>query len=381
MDGVGLTDLEKVDGVNIGSNEYVAVADYASSEEQATDAQAQEGTQLRFDDDFAYIENGFIVDVSDSKRISDVIYQLSSVLDLPEAHEKQICIKMGDIDLTSAHISSIIALVETMNSTIAFISTTSDITEASAKEAGVKVSKLENKIITPSFDSQSNGSAELERALDKIFGGVSTEALKIKDKLSQMTKKTTDTISSIAADNNTVYNVSEPVIQQAPELMDVGTEVDDFKKYEEFNKQLEQANQTSSVEEENLRRELQEKLVLTEKLPTLYIQRTLRSGQSITADGNIVIVGDVNPGSEIKAVGDITVWGILGGIAHAGIEGNRFAKIRALKMNAIQIRISDVFARRPDSANIPYIQKTDVFVPEVASLDGDSIVIQKMLNK
>ncbi|MFQ8626252.1 MAG: septum site-determining protein MinC [Candidatus Gastranaerophilaceae bacterium] len=102
----------------------------------------------------------------------------------------------------------------------------------------------------------------------------------------------------------------------------------------------------------------------TEKLPTLYIQRTLRSGQSITSDGNIVIIGDVNPGSEIIAKGDITVWGILGGIAHAGSEGNQYARIRALKMNAIQLRIADVFARRPDNINIPYIQKTETFTPK-----------------
>ena len=153
MDGVGLTDLEKVDEINVGSSEYSAVSDCVSGEEQAAEVQTEESTQLRFEDDFAYIENGFIVDVSDARRISDVIYQLSSVLDLPEAHEKQICIKMGDIDLTPAHISSIIALVETMNSTIAFISTKSDITETSAKEAGVKVTALNRNIVNMNLQS------------------------------------------------------------------------------------------------------------------------------------------------------------------------------------------------------------------------------------
>lgn len=161
---------------------------------------------------------------------------------------------------------------------------------------------------------------------------------------------------------------------------DIGSDID-ISEYEKFNKELEEANNISAEEEERLRKELQAKLQLTEKLPTLYIQRTLRSGQSLTADGNIVIIGDVNPGSEIKAVGDITVWGILGGIAHAGIEGNQFAKIRALKMNAIQIRIAEVFARRPDSANIPYIQKTDTYVPEEASVEGNHIIIQKIINR
>lgn len=323
------------------------------------------------EEDPAFLENGFIVDVTDAKKISDVIYQLSTVLDLPEAREKQICIKLGDIDLNATQLSSIRALVETMNSTIAFISTTSDVTESAAYEIGMKVSKLENKIVTPDFETNKEGSAELEKALDKIFGGVSNEAMKIKEKISQIAKpaKTPETQAEI--ENPAVENLLSD---------DIGSDID-ISEYEKFNKELEEANNISAEEEERLRKELQAKLQLTEKLPTLYIQRTLRSGQSLTADGNIVIIGDVNPGSEIKAVGDITVWGILGGIAHAGIEGNQFAKIRALKMNAIQIRIAEVFARRPDSANIPYIQKTDTYVPEEASVEGNHIIIQKIINR
>lgn len=140
------------------------------------------------EEDPAFLENGFIVDVTDAKKISDVIYQLSTVLDLPEAREKQICIKLGDIDLNATQLSSIRALVETMNSTIAFISTTSDVTESAAYEIGMKVSKLENKIVTPDFETNKEGSAELEKALDKIFGGVSNEAMKIKEKISQIAK-------------------------------------------------------------------------------------------------------------------------------------------------------------------------------------------------
>lgn len=327
------------------------------------------------EDDMSYVENGFIVDVSDAKKISDVIYQLSTVLDLPEAQEKQICIKLGGIDLNSTQLSSIRALVETMNSQVAFISTTSDETEKSAFEIDMKVSKLENKVVTPDFESGADGSAELEKALDKIFGGVSGEAQKIKEKLSQIGKpKSLDVIAPVTSEM-----AQEPIIKY--DLNNADIEVEKLAEYEALNKELEEANNISAEEEEKLRLELQAKLQLTEKLPTLYIQRTLRSGQSLTADGNIVIVGDVNPGSEIKAVGDITVWGILGGIAHAGIEGNQFAKIRALKMNAIQIRIADVFARRPDSANIPYIQKTDTYVPEEASVEGNHIIIQKMINR
>ena len=115
-----------------------------------------------------------------------------------------------------------------------------------------------------------------------------------------------------------------------------------------------------------------------ENLPTLYIKRTIRSGQSISSDGNIVIIGDVNPGAEIIAKGDITVWGILAGIAHAGSDGNDFSRIRALKLNPVQIRIGKIFARRPDTVNLPFIQKSSEYTPEEAFTHNGSIIIRKI---
>lgn len=80
----------------------------------------------------------------------------------------------------------------------------------------------------------------------------------------------------------------------------------------------------------------------------LYLRQTLRSGQSVTHKGHLVIIGDVNPGAEVMAEGDITIWGALRGIAHAGIAGNTSAEIRALKFDPIQLRIAQAIARSPD---------------------------------
>lgn len=80
----------------------------------------------------------------------------------------------------------------------------------------------------------------------------------------------------------------------------------------------------------------------------LYLKQTLRSGQAISHKGHLVIVGDVNPGAEIMAEGDITVWGALRGMAHAGVGGNIQAEIRALKFEPIQLRIAHAIARSPD---------------------------------
>ena len=113
----------------------------------------------------------------------------------------------------------------------------------------------------------------------------------------------------------------------------------------------------------------------------MYINQTLRSGQTVSYEGNILIIGDAHPGSEIVATGDITVWGILGGIAHAGSMGNITSKVRALKLNAIQLRIAGLYARRNDTLNVPYVQKTNEFTPEEALIEDGKIVIYKKLRR
>lgn len=83
-------------------------------------------------------------------------------------------------------------------------------------------------------------------------------------------------------------------------------------------------------------------------VPTLYYRQNLRSGQLIRFHGHVVLVGDAHAGSEILAGGDILVWGELRGIAHAGTQGNYKAEIRAMRIEALQLRIAEYIARRPD---------------------------------
>ncbi len=86
-------------------------------------------------------------------------------------------------------------------------------------------------------------------------------------------------------------------------------------------------------------------LRLVEALPTtLYHPATLRGGQTLHHTGNIVVVGDVNPGAELVATGDILVFGRLAGIAHAGAQGDASARIFALDLAATQLRISTFIA-------------------------------------
>lgn len=113
---------------------------------------------------------------------------------------------------------------------------------------------------------------------------------------------------------------------------------------------------------------------------TLYIRQTLRSGRFINFDGNVLVIGDCNSGSEIIATGDITVWGTLSGIAHAGSKGDRSACIRALRINAIQLRIADLITRRPDRLEVEKPEKSGSYIPEEAKISHGEIVIYPLNN-
>jgi septum site-determining protein MinC len=73
----------------------------------------------------------------------------------------------------------------------------------------------------------------------------------------------------------------------------------------------------------------------------LFLSRTLRSGTRIEFSGHVVVLGDVNPGAEIIAEGNVIIWGRLRGMVHAGAKGNRNAVICALDLSPTQLRIAD----------------------------------------
>ncbi|MBC7222784.1 MAG: septum site-determining protein MinC [Anaerolineae bacterium] len=101
----------------------------------------------------------------------------------------------------------------------------------------------------------------------------------------------------------------------------------------------------------------------------IVVRRTLRSGQAVRHAGHVVVIGDVNPGAEIVAGGDVLVWGRLRGIVHAGAQGDVEAVICALRLAPTQLRIADVVARSPENAGEPE-------GPEIARLRDGQIVVE-----
>ncbi|MDD3223815.1 MAG: septum site-determining protein MinC [Clostridium sp.] len=102
---------------------------------------------------------------------------------------------------------------------------------------------------------------------------------------------------------------------------------------------------------------------------TKFIRRTVRSGQVIDYSGNVVIIGDVNPGSEIFASGNIIVLGSLRGEVHAGVTGNGKAIIAAFRLEPSVLQIAGTMTKAPDNEQNPNY-------PEVAKKKGENIIVE-----
>jgi septum site-determining protein MinC len=105
---------------------------------------------------------------------------------------------------------------------------------------------------------------------------------------------------------------------------------------------------------------------------TKFLRKTIRSGQSISYPGNVVIVGDVNPGAEIYAAGNIIVLGTLRGLVHAGSNGNEKAIIAAFKLEPQILQIGNIVTRSPEDEIKPQY-------PEVAKVKNGNIIVEPYL--
>ena len=96
-----------------------------------------------------FVENGFIVNLSNAKSAADVIYELSSILDMPETKNKKICLKLEDVILSQSQLLSIKALIESMDCTLNFVDTNSQETKDAAEKANIQVMEFKNEVEVP----------------------------------------------------------------------------------------------------------------------------------------------------------------------------------------------------------------------------------------
>lgn len=95
----------------------------------------------------------------------------------------------------------------------------------------------------------------------------------------------------------------------------------------------------------------------------LFLSKTLRSGTRIEFPGHVVVLGDVNPGAEVVAEGNVIVWGRVRGMIHAGAGGDKTVVICALDLSPTQLRIADEVSTKLKPQEDPQ--------PEITSLNED----------
>lgn len=106
---------------------------------------------------------------------------------------------------------------------------------------------------------------------------------------------------------------------------------------------------------------------------TKFIRKTVRGGQCITYPGNIVIIGDINNGAEVKAAGNIIVLGSIKGKVHAGNTGNLKAIISAFNLQPEVLQIGNILTISPDNQKPQY--------PELAKVKDGIIIVEPYLPK
>ena len=300
------------------------------------------------------IENIYEIDLSsieDSKMLADKVV---ASLEDESAKNASIKLKLGDNKVTQSQMVFIKSLIESYGSKLNFVETSNVLIKDICLEMGIEASKERPELISISSESFNDiQNAKLDDLREEFKTGFENK----EEQQEEEKPKAVELIKSESTD--------EPEIQK--QVIGVYRKADE-KENAEFLQDEEVDFYAVPTDE----------TVVIDTKDTIYINQTLRNGQTVDYDGNVVIIGDCHPGSEIKATGDITVWGVLGSIAHAGAKGNVEAKIRALKMNAVQLRIANCYSRRPDGGNIPYIVKSSTFTPEEARIVDDNIVLFKM---
>lgn len=105
---------------------------------------------------------------------------------------------------------------------------------------------------------------------------------------------------------------------------------------------------------------------------TKFIRKTIRSGEAINYQGNIVIIGDINSGAEVYAAGNVIVLGRIRGKVNAGANGNTKAVIAAFSLQPEMLKIANIIAMPPDEAEKPSY-------PELAKIKDGLIIVEPYL--
>ena len=161
-----------------------------------------------------------IIDLSDATNISDLVLKINSELESDNTRDKNVYLNLGKIDLKQSQLLSIKALIETMDSKLAGVQTSSDMTEASAVGLGLPVGDFSPKT-TPTFsETFKNTSSQEEKIEENNSNEISSFA--------QLKKM--NSIGDFVTDAQTLQEVNdENLEEETKEFLDeVDSEEDEY---------------------------------------------------------------------------------------------------------------------------------------------------------
>lgn len=104
-----------------------------------------------------------------------------------------------------------------------------------------------------------------------------------------------------------------------------------------------------------------------------FYRGTLKDGQVLETESSIIVLGDVNPGSNIISTKDIIIIGGLYGNAYAGGNGEDGHFVIALEMSPEYIKIGKYKYKPPKPSKWSIKPKMQ---PKIAYVKGDELVVE-----
>ncbi len=288
-------------------------------------------------------DQGVLIDVSGCSTLREAIDHLSSTLQVSSQFWKgtNIALNLGLLELNTTQVAQVLAITKGVGAFPKQVFTKNGITRTALRDHGVTIG-IGEPMGLPEIDVDKLTEHELTQ--DDVVDDAPAEEVR----------------SALVYELDTVEGAAQA--SQAPLEGEQGVEDEQVEASEVGHESTSEAAAKASP------------IQIPPTPAVLYLRQNLRSGQTVSHKGHLVIIGDVNPGAEIMAEGDITVWGVLRGIAHAGIGGNLDAEIRALKLQPIQIRIGHAIARSPDRPRVKFASGAK-FSPETARIVDGKIKI------
>src|ERR1700733_14947560 len=267
-------------------------------------------------------DQGVLIDVSGCASLREAIEHLSSTLQVSSQFWKgtNIALNLGQLELNTTQVAQVLAIAKGVGASPTQVFAKSGLTRTALREHNIPLAPGEPMAL-PEIDSArlmqhelSDEDVEPETGKTQIASQAVVQTAAIyEEELDRIVDETQDQAEATDQILQPETGVSESETEAEGESGDPDAEL-------------------SATTDTRFNEIKMVQLPPTPAVPAvLYLRQTLRSGQTVSHAGHLVIIGDVNPGAEIMAEGDITIWGALRGIAHAGIGGNVDAEIRALR--------------------------------------------------